>query len=149
MNKHFEHLRIIRNHYDRYLSELSLEQLNRIPDGFGNNIIWNIGHALVTQQLLVYALSGNKMAFEDDFINTFRKGSKAGEVSRETVDFIKANLFTTIDQAEKDFAAGLFQKYKEYSTSFGLTLKDIEDAIIFNNIHEGVHLGYVMALVRV
>ena len=146
MTKNFEHLTAIRNNFKSIMEGLSFEQLNHIPTGFKNNTIWNIGHTLVTQQLLVYALSGNKMRFEDDFINAFRKGSLATEVSQETIDLIKENLFTSVDQMREDYEAGLFKQYKEYPTSFGLTLQTIEDAIHFNNIHEGVHLGYVMAM---
>ena len=43
-----------------------------------------------------------------------------------------------------DYDEGYFAEYKTYSTSFGLELKNIENAII-NNIHEGIHLGHVMA----
>ena len=42
-----------------YIKELSLDQLHIIPDGFNNNIAWNIAHLVVTQQLLHYKLSGN------------------------------------------------------------------------------------------
>ncbi len=146
MTKNFEHLNVIRGNVKSIMDDLSLEQLNYIPDGFKNNIIWNIGHILVTQQLLVYALSGNKMCFENDFIDAFRKGSKATNVSQEEVELIKKNLFSSIEQTSKDYEAGLFRQYKEYPTSFGLSLQTIEDAILFNNIHEGVHLGYIMAL---
>ncbi len=31
-------------------------------------------------------------------------------------------------------------------TSAGIRLESVEDAIAFNNFHEGIHLGYVMAL---
>ena len=44
-----------------------------------------------------------------------------------------------------DYDEGYFAEYKTHSTSFGLELKNIENAIIYNNIHEGIHLGHVMA----
>jgi len=36
------------------ITPFSLEQLNKIPEGFNNNLIWNIAHCVVTQQLLCY-----------------------------------------------------------------------------------------------
>jgi hypothetical protein len=41
----------------------TLEQLNKIPEGYNNNLIWNIAHVVVVQQMLVYKLS----EFYDDF----------------------------------------------------------------------------------
>jgi len=40
------------------IEDFSLEELNKIPEGFNNNIIWNIAHVIATQQALVYGLSG-------------------------------------------------------------------------------------------
>jgi len=40
-----------------YFDNYTLEQLNKIPEGFSNNLIWNIGHIIVTQQVLIYKLS--------------------------------------------------------------------------------------------
>ena len=48
----------------------------------------------------------------------------------------------------KDFDADLFSDYTPYTTSFGLDLKNIQDAIIFNNMHETLHYGYIMAQKR-
>lgn len=42
---------------------LSADQLNKMSAGFNNNLIWNAGHVLVTQQLLYYKLS-HKTSFK-------------------------------------------------------------------------------------
>ena len=47
--------------YKNFLDNYSLEQLNTIPSGMSNNLIWNLGHVVVSQQKLVYALSGLPM----------------------------------------------------------------------------------------
>ena len=32
---------------------LSMEQIHEIPDGFKNNIAWNVAHLVVTQQTII------------------------------------------------------------------------------------------------
>ena len=53
-----------------------------------------------------------------------------------------------VDKLEKDYTENksMFDSYSEYPTSYNYTLRSIEDAINFNNIHEGVHYGYALAL---
>ncbi len=66
-----------RGFFKAYLEELSLAQLNAIPKGFNNNIIWNIGHSIVTEQILVYKLSGLKPNVSDALIEKYKKATKA------------------------------------------------------------------------
>ena len=63
----------------------------------------------------------------------------------EDVENLAFILKETSKLLASDYDEGCFTQYKTYSTSFGLELKNIENAIIYNNIHEGIHLGHVMA----
>lgn len=132
------------------MERLSLEHLNKIPNGYNNNIIWNIGHSIATQQLLVYGLSGNDFHVPQHIIDRYKKGTKPeNPVTIEEVEEIKSLLFSTITQLEKDYNDGIFSSFKTYTLSTsGGTLHKVEDAIAFNNFHEGLHLGYAMALVK-
>lgn len=132
------------------MERLSLEHLNKIPNGYNNNIIWNIGHSIATQQLLVYGLSGNDFHVPQHIIDKYKKGTKPEKpATKEEVEEIKSLLFSTITQLEKDYNDGIFTSFKTYTLSTsGGTLHKVEDAIAFNNFHEGLHLGYAMALVR-
>ena len=132
---------------DAFIDHHSLEELNRVPKGFNNNIIWNIAHTIVTQQLLVYKLSGLPMLVPQDFVDAFKKGTKTQrDLSQDEVDQIKALLFSPIETTKKDFDNKVFQSYTEYTVSTKSTLSNVEDAIDFNNFHEGIHLGYILAL---
>ena len=134
---------------ERFLEELSLEHLNTIPKGFNNNIIWNIAHTIVTQQLLVYALSGLEPMVPKVMIDKYRKGTKPeGFVDQEEVDIIKGFLFTPIEQTRKDLKNDKFQEYQTYTVTTKSTLTNAKEAIEFNNFHEGLHLGYILALKR-
>lgn len=147
MKEHFELLRITRANILHLVNELSDEQLNTIPEGFSNNIIWNAGHVLVSTQLLVYKLSGATPRISDHMIDELRKGTYPEKVySSEEIAEIKNLLQQTVDGLEEDYEHGMFTSFSQYPTSYNIVLHSTEDAIRFNNIHEGLHLGYMMAL---
>ncbi|GEM55411.1 hypothetical protein B0A58_00460 [Flavobacterium branchiophilum NBRC 15030 = ATCC 35035] len=130
-----------------FLEQYTVEQLHKIPDGFSNNLIWNIGHVIVTEQLLVYKLSGLPMMVTDEMVEKYRKGTKPSEeITENEVKLLQELLFATINQTQKDFENGVFKNYQEYPTSTGFVLQNVKDAIAFNNLHEGIHLGIILGL---
>lgn len=132
-----------------FLNQFTLDELNKIPVGFNNNIIWNIAHVIVTQQLLVYRNSQLPMEVSEDLISKYKKGTKAEfTVSQQEVDEIRNLLFSTLDKIIEDYNYGVFKNYDEYTVSTKSTLTSAKDALEFNNFHEGIHLGYIMALIK-
>ncbi|WP_142784359.1 DinB family protein [Changchengzhania lutea] len=146
----FEVLFKTRKFFRNYIENTSLSDLNKIPKGFNNNIIWNIGHIVVTEQLLAYRLSGLPTMVSDDLIDKYKKGSKPeSEVTQQEVDEINTLLFRTIESTQADYNSETFKNFQEYTVSTtGNTLSNIDDALEFILFHEGMHLGYVMALYR-
>lgn len=140
-------LRITRQNMVDLIQDHTLEELNYVPPGFSNNLIWNFGHAAVTMQLLVYGLSGIKMYADSDLIKSYRKGSKpSGKIKQQELDELLHLHTTTIEDLEKDYSEELFQDYKIYTTSYNMTLSNVEEAIAFNNVHEAMHLGTMLAI---
>ena len=134
-----------RNIYAAFLEKYSLEQLNAIPMGFSNNLVWNLGHIIVIQQALVYRLSGLPMYISDALFETYRNGSKPTGISTQLeVDELKNLLFSLLEKTKEDYAAGKFVHYKEYTTGTGFHLTSSKEAIEFNNYHEAMHLGFMM-----
>ena len=58
------------------MDQFSLDQLNEIPAGFNNNLIWNLGHIIVSQQLLCYAASGITPLVEPGLIGKYKSGTR-------------------------------------------------------------------------
>ena len=58
MTKAIEIIKLPRVHLLDVVKDLSIEQLNHIPDGFNNNIIWNLAHIVATQQNICYKRAG-------------------------------------------------------------------------------------------
>ena len=108
---------------------------------------WNIAHLVVTQQLLCYKLSGIDCLVSEELINKFQKGSAPSYmVSIEEFDKIKKQFTDLPIKLKEDFDKDTFKNYNSYTTSVDITLNDINDAISFNNYHEGIHLGVILQL---
>lgn len=139
-----------RKNFVKLISAYSLEKLNHIPQGFNNNLIWNFGHVLVTQQLLCYKLSGVAMNIDDDTVNRYKKGTEPEQdATKDEVEMLKHFAISSVNRFEVDLQADRFSHYTPYETSYGFTLNNINDAIAFNLAHENMHLGYAMALRKV
>lgn len=136
-----------RNILLKFLENNSLEQLNTIPEGFSNNLIWNIGHIVVVQQMLVYNLSCLPMFISDAMVEKYKKGTKPETpVTQEEVEQIKELLYATLEQTKKDFNNGVFKEYKAFTTMSGFNIRNAQEAMEFNNYHEGVHTGVMMRI---
>ncbi|RYJ51305.1 DinB family protein [Flavobacterium petrolei] len=134
-----------RNLHIEFLEQFSLEQLNKTPSGFTNNLIWNIGHIIATQQGLIYRLSGLPVTISKEFHNKYKIGTfPTKPATQEEVDEIKSLLLCHIQQTRDDYEDGKFLNFKEYVTSIGFHLSSIEEAISFNNYHEAIHLGFMI-----
>lgn len=147
MQQQFEILRKSRVLQLKAIEGLTMEQLNTIPTGFKNNIVYNIAHLVVTQQLLCYKLSGLDCLVDDDLIENFKKGTTPSyQVSAQEFEKIK-NLFLELpEKLATDYSKGIFKNYAAYTTSANVTLNSVEDAIAFNNFHEGIHFGVLLQL---
>lgn len=133
----------------RLLKHTPKEVLFAIPDGFRNNIWWNIAHVVAVQQSLFYYLSGTPLTVEKALVKKYAKGTfPEGEPSAEEMETISKALFSSVEQAWEDYRAGKFVNYNPYETSAKVTLSNIEDAIAFNSFHEGLHLGSILGLLK-
>lgn len=131
------------------VEQLTTEQLNKVPDGFNNNIIWNIAHLIASQQNLCYVKAGQGTLVPEGFIQAYKPGTKPEkEVSAEEIEQIKSLLPDTADQLEADLVAHKFDNYSPWVNSMGLELNNINDIISYLPLHEGMHLGYILALKR-
>jgi hypothetical protein len=149
MQKHFDILKKSRRIILKVIENLTIEQLNKIPDGFNNNIVWNIAHLTVTQQLLCYKLAGLGCAVSEEMIEKFQKGTAPSySVTSEEFEVISTQFIELPEKLEHDFKNGIFKNYQGYNTSVQITLNSIDDGIIFNTYHEGIHLGIILQLLK-
>jgi hypothetical protein len=147
--KQFDVIRATRNKVLEITAGLSLEEVNRIPAGMNNNIVWNLAHVIATQRNLFYVNPG--LIPTNTFIESYKVGTKPEKfVDQATYDSLRAELLSDIDKLEEDYSHHAFVNFKEFAskTYAGLVIRDVDSLITFLAMHEGLHLGYIMAMKR-
>jgi len=147
MKNQFEIAKLSRNVLLKMTKNLTEIQYNTIPKGFNNNIAWNLGHILVTQQLLTHKLSNVPCSVDEVTIKKFGKGSAPQtNYTLSDIENIKSQLLNTIENTENLYNKGNFKSFNIYPTSLGYTINSLVKAVSFSNFHEGIHLGIIMSI---
>jgi hypothetical protein len=142
-------IRVTRKHLLHLIEGLTTEQLNQVPAGFNNNIIWNVAHLISAQQGICYTRAGMPITVDDKFYSPYRPDTKPnGFIDSAEIEMIKELLITSINQLESDYQNNVFKNYAEWATRYGVQITNIEDGINLLPFHDGMHIGYVMALKR-
>lgn len=146
----FQTMKRHRKNLVKILENTSESDLECIPEGFRNNIWWNITHLLVVQQLLCYRLSGLPLYIAEDMVSAYSKGTFPSELPGPEYRADVARLLEeTVNTLEADYNKGSFKEYNTYTTSAGFVLTSIDEALQFNLYHEGLHLGIILSLMKV
>ena len=128
----------------------STDQLYHIPEYFNNHILWNAAHVVATMDILVYASSGTPSQTDQELVTNFKKGTfPSNEKNEAFVQHVKAAVTDSLEQLKKDYTNNVFGPYTERVTSYGVKLSSVEDAICFNNLHESMHLGQIIMLLKI
>jgi len=149
MNEIFEFIINSRKAFIQLVDGLTIEQLNKIPEGYNNNIIWNFGHIVVSTQTLCYVRTGiladaNSVKFNEYYKKDTRPGYN---VTEQEVAELKALALESIEKIKEDYANGVFADITPFSTStYGVEMKSIEEVLITTIGHDNVHYGYAWSL---
>lgn len=149
MNKNIETIRNVRMYLLNNVKDLSVEEMNEVPAGFTNNIIWNLAHMTAAQQGICYMRAGLKPPLEEKYIKPYLPSTKPeGVVDENEIEVIKSLFLSSLALLEADYDKEVFAMYAPWTTRYGVQVSGIEDALSFLPFHEGYHSGYITALKR-
>ncbi len=137
----------------KLLKSIPTEQADTIPPSWHNNARWHAGHLLITPALLTHGLLQEPLGVPEEFRSWFAKGTSPADWAdpaalpsyADLVDDmvpLSGRLFESV----KD--RGDQQLLQPYTTSVGVVLKTPADALNFSLMHDGIHLGMLLALKR-
>jgi hypothetical protein len=149
MKIEIERLKKTRTYLVDLIKDLSAEQLNEIPLGFNNNVIWNLGHLIVSLQALCYLRAGLKPVVDEQYFTDYKPQTRPTNfIQEDEINKIKTLFLSVVDKLETDYNESSFSNYGTFTTPYGVEITNIDEAIDFILFHEGLHTGYIMAMKR-
>lgn len=138
MNEYFNILRHKRSEFLDMTSRLTTAQYNFIPEGFNNNVIWNMGHVVTVSNRRLERENGFAPAGHKINLDLFARGTKP------TFDFddleikeIRQELIHSVDVYNE----------KAKSTSQGMT-GTVASSLEFLVFHDNYHYLRVAELIK-
>jgi hypothetical protein len=151
INERFECeiLRCSRTRLLQLMEAVNHEMLLKIPEGFNNNILWQIGHCITSQQRHMYMRSGLPMYISREFMESFKIGSSpASWKTIPDVNEVKNLLIDTVNHLESDLESGLFVNYEPFELPIGFHVTNHVQALQAANYHEAEHSGKILSYLK-
>ena len=152
MDERIEKIKKFRQFLLTQITGLTVEQLNKIPEGYNNNIIWNLAHLICAEQSICYVRAGQSITVNDKYFSPYMTNTRPDAfIDEQEIEGIKKLLISSIDELQTDFDKKIFDNYspsENISKVYGVELNNIGDALEFLLYHEGFHSGYIISLIR-
>lgn len=147
----FHQIAFVRNQTVRAVQGLTEDALDRVPEGFNNNIRWNLGHIYQSQERFAFQFAGEPTELPDAFPRLFARGTKPADWNEEppSGDMLLAMMARQPERIRQTLAGRLHEKAKEpFTTSTGLTLDTVGAFLTYTLYHEGMHYQAIALLKR-
>ncbi|MBM7645724.1 putative damage-inducible protein DinB [Scopulibacillus daqui] len=125
------------------LDETTIEQADKMLEGFSNNIHWNFGHILVASEHIFHFVEENAV-LPKPYWDFFNPGTSPKEWhgTPPSMKEVRAHLEDQAKRLEKATRGRLDSEMEK--TFFGM--KTIGELIFFFTCHENLHLGTIKGL---
>ncbi|CAH1216818.1 hypothetical protein PAECIP111891_04482 [Paenibacillus allorhizoplanae] len=144
-------LDFIRQSTIKAVAGLSENTIDHIPEGFNNNIRWNLGHIYTVQEKFAFHFAGEPLQLPENFDRLFAKGTKPADWNEELPSL--EELLALLAEQPKRIQSILQDRLDEsvakpFTTGSGLLLSTIGEFLNFTLYHEGMHFNAITTLKR-
>jgi hypothetical protein len=126
------------------VESINEEEANIIPEGFKNNIRWNLGHVYLNQYHWIQHLTKESIIIPDHFTEWFGYGTSPDEWGDgiPTLDYLKRLLAIQPFMIRDLYGERLEEEFAVTESG----MYTIEQVLVRTIFHEGIHLGNVITL---
>ncbi|OAS22723.1 DinB family protein [Paenibacillus oryzisoli] len=145
-------LEFIRKSTIKVVEGLSEDTLDDMPEGFNNNIRWNLGHIIFVQEKFAFHFIGEPLQIPENFERLFAKGTRPADWAEEELPSLETLLALLVEQPQRiqSILHGRLDESvaKPFTTGNGLLLTTIGELLNYTLYHEGMHFNMISLLKR-
>ncbi len=137
------HLETVRSITLNVLSSVTEEESLLTPNGFSNNIVWNLGHIAYIQEKLVFELAGQKNQLPPSYEQLFAAGTNPSQWEEEppTLTQLQEELTAQTERIKEFIPAHFDMKLaKPFTNKAGISFDYVGSTFLFSFYHEGMHV---------
>lgn len=121
---------------------LTIQQLNKVPPGLNNNLVWNYAHTIASVQMICYFRAGLPIRLNEEFVNKYKAGTKPEAfVTIEEYNSFRELGIEGLEKLKADYGNNFFSGFKPFTTITGFHMPNFDYAIRYVGHHFGVHQG--------
>lgn len=142
----FQQLEDYRQETLKAIDGLTDEDANIIPDGFSNNILWNLGHIYLDQYLWIAHLTKETPPLPPGFKEWFNFGTKPAD--RKTPPPNLETLVSLLQEQPQKIQAAYKDRLDEEFPATESGMHTIAQVLVRTIFHEGMHLASLNTIRR-
>src|SRR5688500_17777463 len=101
MDKRIEKIKKFRQFLLAQITGLTTEQLNKIPEGYNNNTIWNLTHLICAEQSICYVRAGQSITVNDKYFLPYLTNTRPNAfIDEQEIEGIKKLFISSIDELQ-------------------------------------------------
>ncbi|GIN37088.1 MULTISPECIES: DinB family protein [Heyndrickxia] len=140
----FNQLKSYRSYILDVLENVTKEEADIVPNGFNNNIRWNMGHIYLDQYLWIHALTKDKLVEIEPLQTWFGFGTSPTQFTSETPSY--EELKCLLKKQPSDIKETYGERLEEEFPPTEMGMHTIEQVLIRTIFHEGMHLQAILDL---
>ena len=145
----FNQLKVVRSNTLNAVKEVSESQAHSVPEGFNNNILWNLGHVYISQEKFAFGFIPEPMQVPEGFTEAFGRDTKPSEWKVQPPTLVE--MINLLEDQTSRIREKLENRLDEavanpFTMPSGLTLRTIGEFLTFSMYHEGMHVQTIKML---
>ncbi|TLS36058.1 DinB family protein [Pseudalkalibacillus caeni] len=140
----FNQLESYREYTLHLLDSVTEEEADAVPDGFNNNIRWNLGHIYLDQFDWIQHLTKEKINIPEGFREWFGFGTSPADWKEPppTLETLKELLGNQIACIRDQYGHRLEEQFPETECE----MHTIAQVLVRTVFHEGLHIGAIISI---